>query len=127
FAEAGATLPLGRTLLRLAELATEREGLRAAEKLLRESIRGLKTIEDRGTLCESQRALADVLLAQGKLDEAERVALEAIETVGSHDLSSQASTRVSLAGVLVAQNRDTEAESLLREAWDAVSGSGWRT
>jgi class 3 adenylate cyclase/tetratricopeptide (TPR) repeat protein len=127
FAEAGATLPLGRTLLRIAEIASERGEQRTAEKLLRESIRGLKTIEDRGTLCESQRALADVLLAQGKLDEAERVALEAIETVGLHDVSSQASTRTSLAAILVAQHRDTEAEGLLREAWRAVEGTGWRS
>src|SRR5581483_4805029 len=79
FAEAGATLPLARALIRLAEIASRRESYGPAEKLLRESIRALKTIEDRGTLCESQRALADVLAAQGKLEEAERVALEAIE------------------------------------------------
>jgi tetratricopeptide (TPR) repeat protein len=127
FAEAGATLPLGRTLLRLAELASERGEQRKAEKLLRESIRALKTIEDRGTLCESQRALADVLVAQGKVDEAERVALEAMETVGVHDVSSQASTRLSLAAVRAAQHRDAEAERLMREAWEVVEGTGWRS
>ncbi len=127
FAEAGATLPLGRTLMRLAELASQRGEQRPAEKLLRESIRTLKTIEDRGTLCESQRALADVLTAQGKLDEAERVALEAMETVGVHDVSSQASTRISLAAIRAAQHRDAEAERLLREAWDAVQETGWRS
>ncbi|HST25340.1 MAG TPA: tetratricopeptide repeat protein [Gaiellaceae bacterium] len=127
FSEAGATLPLGRCLLRLAEVASKRGDHRQAEKLLRESIRALKTIEDRGTLCESQRALADALLAQGKLDEAERVAIEAMETVGVHDVSSQATTRASLAAVLIAQDRLGEAERLLREAWDAVSGTGWRS
>jgi tetratricopeptide (TPR) repeat protein len=127
FAEAGATLPLGRSLMRLAEIASGREDNRLAEKLLRESIRVLKTIEDRGTLCESQRALADALAAQGKLEEAERVALEAIETVGAHDVSSQASTRVSLASIRVAQKRDDEAEQLMREAWRAVEGTGYRT
>ena len=127
FAEAGATLPLGRTLMRLAELASQQGQQRPAEKLLRESIRTLKTIEDRGTLCESQRALADVLTAQGKLDEAERVALEAMETVGVHDVSSQASTRISLAAIRAAQHRDEEAERLLREAWDAVQETGWRS
>jgi tetratricopeptide (TPR) repeat protein len=127
FAEAGATLPLGRVLLRLAEVASRRGEDKKAEKLLRESIRGLKTIEDRGTLCESQRALADVLTAQGRLDEAERVALEAMETVGPHDVSSQASTRVSLAAIRAAQGRDDEAEQLMRDAWGAVEGTGYRT
>jgi class 3 adenylate cyclase/tetratricopeptide (TPR) repeat protein len=127
FAEAGATLPLGRVLLRLAEVASRRGEEKKAEKLLRESIRGLKTIEDRGTLCESQRALADVLTAQGRLDEAERVALEAMETVGPHDVSSQASTRVSLASIRAAQGRDDEAEQLMRHAWGAVEGTGYRT
>jgi class 3 adenylate cyclase/tetratricopeptide (TPR) repeat protein len=127
FAEAGATLPLGRALMRLSEVASRRGDPRRAEKLLRESIRGLKTIEDRGTLCESQRALADVLMEQGRLEDAERVALEAIETVGPHDVSSQASTRVSLAAIRVAQRRDDEAEQLMRDAWEAVAGTGYRT
>jgi ATP/maltotriose-dependent transcriptional regulator MalT len=70
--------------------------------------------------------LADALAAQGRLDEAETVALEAMETVGLHDVSSQASTRVSLALVRVAQGRDGEAEALLREAWERVEGTGWR-
>ena len=68
-----------------------------------------------------------MLTAQGKLDEAERVALEAMETVGVHDVSSQASTRISLAAVRAAQHRDEEAERLLREAWDAVQETGWRS
>ena len=61
----------------------------AAERLLREAIRLLKPLEDRGALCESQRALAEVLIRLGRLDEAERLALEAVETVGEHDISSR--------------------------------------
>jgi ATP/maltotriose-dependent transcriptional regulator MalT len=87
----------------------------------------LKSLEDRGTLCESQRRLADVLVVQGRLDEAETVALEAIETVGPHDISSQATTRVSLALVRVAQGLEDEAETLMREAWERVEGTGYRS
>jgi predicted ATPase/class 3 adenylate cyclase len=127
FSEAGAGLHLGRVLARLAELASGRNDTTAAEKLLRESIRMLKPLEDRGTLCESQRQLAEVLVAQGKLDEADRVALEAIETVGPHDVSSQATTRLSLGLVRVAQGRDAEAESLMREAWQLIEATGYRS
>src|SRR5262249_62117523 len=65
--------------------------------------------------------------AQGKVEEAERIALEAIETVGPHDVSSQSSTRVTLASVRMAQRRDDEAEQLLREAWLGIQGTGWRS
>ena len=126
FAELGASMNLGRTVLRLGEIALYRADLAAAEKLARESIRVLKSLEDRGTLCESQRLLADVLVGQGRLDEAERVALEAIETVGPHDVSSQASTRLSLALVRVGQGRDDEAEVLMRDAWERLEGTGYR-
>ncbi len=127
FSEAGATLQVGRTLMRLADVVVDLGDPARGEKLLRESIRVLKPIEDRGTLCESQRALADALAAQGKLEEAERVALEAIETVGPHDVSSQASTRLSLAFIRAAQGRDDEAEELMREAWQRVEGTGYRS
>ena len=108
-------------------MAVERGNHARAERLLREAIRVLKPLEDRGTLCESQRALADALTAQGKLDEAERTALAAIETVGPQDISSQATTRLSLALVRTAQGRDAEAEALMREAWERVDGTGYRS
>ena len=127
FSEAGASLQVGRTLMRLAEVATGRGETTRAEKLLRESIRVLKPIEDRGTLCESQRALADALAAQGKLEAAEGVALEALQTVGPHDVSSQATTRLSLAAIREAQGRDEEAEALMRDSWERVSGTGYRS
>jgi len=97
-----------------------------AERLLREAIRMLQSVEDRGTLCESQRALAEELIILGKLDEAERLALEAIETVGQHDASSQATTRLSLGLVREAQGRDQEAEALLREALALIQATGYR-
>src|SRR5205823_6054973 len=93
---------------------------------LREAIRLLKPLEDRGALCESQRGLAEVLIRQSRLDEAERVALEAIETVGEHDLSSRASTTMTLGIVRAAQGRDGEAEKLLCEALAMVETSGFR-
>ena len=51
---------------------------------------------------------------QGRVDEAERFALAARETVGPHDISSLATTAMSLGLVRAAQGRDDEAEELLR-------------
>ena len=97
--------------------------LEEAEKLAREGIRILKPLEDRGTLCEVQRFLAEVLLDQGRLDEAELYALKAVETVGPQDVSSQASTKASLALVRASQGRDEEAEALLRESIEILERS----
>jgi ATP/maltotriose-dependent transcriptional regulator MalT len=58
------------------------------------------------------------LAAQGKLDEAERFALEARETVGREDRISLGTTTLALGVVRAAQGRDAEAEALLREAVD---------
>ena len=93
FEEVGAATHLARAMLRIASSVRRAGDLEKAEKLAREGIRILKPLEDSGTLCEVQRFLAEVLLDQGKLDEAELYALKAVETVGPQDVSSQASTK----------------------------------
>ena len=123
FAEVGAATHLARTMLRIASTVRRSGDLEEAEKLAREGIRILKPLEDRGTLCEVQRFLAEVLLDQGRLDEAELYALKAVETVGPQDVSSQASTKASLALVRASQGRDEEAEALLRESIEILERS----
>ncbi|HEY7019361.1 MAG TPA: AAA family ATPase [Gaiellaceae bacterium] len=120
-AEAGAAWNLGRTLNFSAWTARGKGDIARAERLFRESIRILAPLEDRATLCETQRGLAELLLAQGRIDEAERFALAARETVGPHDVSSLATTTASLGLVRAAQGRDDEAEELLREANETIS------
>ena len=100
-----------------------RGDLVAADRRFRDAIRILKPLEERGTLCESQRGLAHVLVARGKIDEAESYALEARETVGPHDNVSRSTTRMALGLVRAAQGRDEEAEALLREAVDVIEGN----
>jgi ATP/maltotriose-dependent transcriptional regulator MalT len=121
FEEAGNAWALARTLLGLAWVAWRKGELERAERVLRDSIRILKPLEDRATLCESQRTLAQLLVSQGKLEEAERVALEARKTVGPQDQTSRATTRMALGIVRAAQGKDDEAETLLREAVDVIS------
>ena len=110
-AEAGAAWALGRTLNFSAWAARHKGDLPKSERLYRESIRILAPLEDRVTLCESQRGLAELLLLEGRVDEAERFALAARETVGPHDLTSLSTTTMSLGLVRAAQGRDEEASS----------------
>ena len=116
FAETGDAWMLGRTLNSLAWAAQQQGDGAAEERYLREALRLLKPLEARGALCESQRALAEVLSRKGRLDEAERIALEATLTVGEHDISSRATTTMTLGLVRAAQGRDRDAETLLLEA-----------
>ena len=120
-AEAGAAWSLGRALNFAAWVARHQGEPARAERLFRESIRILAPLEDRATLCESQRGLAELLVAEGRVDEAERFALAARETVGPHDVTSIATTTMSLGLVRAAQGRDDEAEALLREAVDTIA------
>jgi class 3 adenylate cyclase/tetratricopeptide (TPR) repeat protein len=121
--EAAVAGALGRVLYRLAVVAWHQGDLALSERLSRDSIRTLSPLEDRGTLCEAQRWLAEVLLANGKLDDAARYAEEALETVGPQDMSSRASTRGTLARVRVAQRRYEDAEKLLREAVEIIDST----
>jgi len=126
FEEAGSTAHLARMINWLGFVRLKRGDLVRAEALLRESIRLLKPLEDRGTIVESQRTLAQILLAQGKLEEAERYALQARKTVGPEDMWSRSTTRLALGLVRAAQGRDEEAEALLREALDILSTTDLR-
>jgi class 3 adenylate cyclase/tetratricopeptide (TPR) repeat protein len=119
-AEAGAAWMLGRVLNFAAIVAREKGDTVRAERLFRESIRILAPLEDRATLCESQRSLAELLLSEGRTDEAERYALAARETVGPQDATSLATTAIALGRVRAAQGREDEAEQLLREAYEII-------
>ncbi|HEU6446696.1 MAG TPA: AAA family ATPase [Gaiellaceae bacterium] len=122
YAEVGAATNLARAMLRIATLVRKRD-VAEAEKLAREAIRILKPLEDRGTLCEVQRLLAELLLDQGRVGEAEMYALKAVETVGPEDVHSQATTKKSLALIRAHQGRDDEAEALLRESIEILERS----
>jgi tetratricopeptide (TPR) repeat protein len=123
YREAGVVSEIAWTSRVLGQVAWTTGNPEKAEKLFRESIRLLAPMQERGTLCESQRLLAQLLLEQGRVDEAEKYALAARETVSAEDITSRATTRVALAQVRAAQGRYDEAETLFREAADILSGS----
>jgi tetratricopeptide (TPR) repeat protein len=114
-------LDQARSLNHLAEILMNDGDEDRAERLVREAVRMLEPLGDRGYLCESQRLLAQILLHQGKVEEAEGFALEAVRTVGPEDVTSLATTRMALGLVRAAQSRDGEAETLLRESVEQAS------
>ena len=122
FSESGDQWSLARVNNHFGWVERRRGDLPAAERRFRDAIRILKPLVDRGTLCESQRGLAQILVSLKKVDEAERFALEARETVGPHDTISRATTRMALGIVRAAQGLDEDAEALLREAVAVVDG-----
>jgi len=124
-AESGGAVLQGKLTNQLALAAWAKRDLPRAERLLRDAIRILSAVQDRGTLCESQRMLGEVLLEEGKIDDAERFALASRETVGPDDVASRASTRLALARVRAAQGRDAEAEKLFRDGLDIVEGADY--
>jgi class 3 adenylate cyclase/tetratricopeptide (TPR) repeat protein len=125
-AEADAAWSLGRALNYAASVAWRRGSPQRAERIFRESIRVLKPLEDRATLCESQRGLAELLVELGRIDEAEQFAVASRETVGPEDVTSIATTTAALAAVRAAQGRDEEAEQLFCEALGGIEGTDFR-
>jgi tetratricopeptide (TPR) repeat protein len=126
FSEAGAAWAAARALNIAAWTARATGDTIKAEKRFRESIRTLKPLGDRAALCESQRGLAQLLVELGRIDEAERFALDARETVGPTDVTSLSTTSTALGFVRAAQGRDDEAEALFRDAIDIIAPTDFR-
>ena len=97
-----------------------------AETLVRETVRTLLSLQERGKIVEAQRTLAEIVLGQGHVEEAERWALSAVESVGMQDMMSRSNVSMVLGLVRAAQGRDDEAELLLREAIDLLAATDLR-
>ena len=120
-AELGVEPSTAAALSRLGGLAWRRGDYRRAEKLYREAVRITSTRGDRGVLPDLQASLAEVLAAQGKVDEAERLALEVQATARPDDPHFQMTVLATMAAVRAAQGRDDEAEELYRSALAATT------
>jgi class 3 adenylate cyclase/tetratricopeptide (TPR) repeat protein len=126
FDEIGAASDAGRTQ-QLQGLAVWQGGdPDRAEQLVREAVRSLLALQERAKVIEAQRTLAELVLAKGHVEEAERWALSAVETVGMQDTMSRANVRMVLGLVRAAQGRDEEAELLLRDAIDSLAATDYR-
>ena len=116
YAEIGNKAQEASMALSIARHVAAQGDLARAEKLMLEAVRTLKGLGDRSRLCEAQRSLAEVYVRLGRLEEAERYALQARESVGLDDLTSISTTKLSLGVVRAAQGRDDEAAELMHEA-----------
>jgi tetratricopeptide (TPR) repeat protein len=119
-AELGIEPSIASALMRLGEVAEKREDYKRAEKLNREALRITTARGDLGIVPDVQASLARVLALQGKLDEAEQLAL-AVQASPRPDPHFEVTVNATLAAVRAAQGSDEEAEELYRAA---LSGTG---
>jgi tetratricopeptide (TPR) repeat protein len=124
--ELGLEPTMASALVRLGWIARRRGDLRRSEKLFREAVRLTSVRGDRGLLPDYQAALATTLVDLGKVDEAERLALEAAATAVPEDTSCRIFALTALASVRAAQHRDEEAEEIFREAADLANRAGYK-
>jgi tetratricopeptide (TPR) repeat protein len=120
FEEIGAAGRYGWTLSNLASVYQERGDLPLAEKTFREAVRRLRRTHEQGFLVEAERGLAEVLVARGKVDEADRLVAEAESRVGRGDVWTRASLLHARGLVLAAQGRADEAETAFLAALEVI-------
>jgi class 3 adenylate cyclase/tetratricopeptide (TPR) repeat protein len=117
---------LAASLLKLGWLARAKGDLRGSEKLFREALRITASRGDRGLEPDYQVALATTLAQLGKIDEGERLALDARAHAVPEDTSCQIFAMTALAMIRDAQERDAEAEELFISAIALANGSDLR-
>jgi class 3 adenylate cyclase/tetratricopeptide (TPR) repeat protein len=115
-AELGVEPAIANALMKLGSIAQRRGDYKRAEKQHREAVRILGARGDRGLLPDYQAVLAATLADLGKVDEAERLALEARANGSPDDTSCKVAATTALAAVRAAQGRDEEAEELFHSA-----------
>jgi class 3 adenylate cyclase len=123
--ELGVEPSVAAALSRLGGIAWRRRDFKRAEKLYREALQITSTRGDRGDLPDLQASLAETLAALGKIDEAERLALEVQAAPRPDDPHFGITVSATLAAVRAAQGRDEEAEELYRSALEEAMKSGF--
>jgi len=111
-AELGVEPAVAAALLKLGWVARLKGDHKRAEKHLREALRIVSGRGDRGILPDIQAALAETLADLGKVDEAERLAVDARTNAGPQDPACMVAAVTALAVVRQNQGRDDEAEEL---------------
>jgi tetratricopeptide (TPR) repeat protein len=119
--ELGVEPGIAAALSRLGEVAWYRQDYRRAEKLYREALRITSSRGDRGVLPDLLASLAEALALLGKVEEAERLALELEGTSRPDDVHAGVTLAMTWAAVRAAEGRDDEAEGFYRSALDNVT------
>jgi len=115
-AELGVEPAIAAALMHLGWIARLRGDHKRAERVLREALQMTSARGDRGMLPDFQAALAATLADLGKVDEAERLALEARRNASPEDTACKIAATTALAAVRAVQGQDGEAEELFRSA-----------
>jgi class 3 adenylate cyclase/tetratricopeptide (TPR) repeat protein len=124
--ELGIEPVIAGALVKLGWIARRKGDLRRSEKLFREAVRTTSGRGERGLLPDYQAALATTLVDLGKIDEAERLAVEAAAHAVPEDTACQVFALTAMASVRAAQERDREAEEILRSAIDLARDSDYK-
>jgi tetratricopeptide (TPR) repeat protein len=124
--ELGIEPTIAAALMKLGWIAHAKGDLKRAEKLLREATRVVSVRGDRGMLPDYQAALAATLVDLGKIDEAERLALESGANAVPEDTSCKIFSVTALGAVRAAQDRDEEAEELFLSAVALARDSNYK-
>jgi predicted ATPase/class 3 adenylate cyclase len=124
-AELGVEPAITSALLHLGMVVRLKGDHKRAEKLLREALRMTAARGDRGLLPDHQAVLAATLADLGKVDEAERLALEARRNASPEDTACKIIAATALAAVRAVQGRDGEAEGLFRSALELTGAGGF--
>ena len=122
--ELGIEPPVAAALFKLGGVARLKGDHKRAEKHLREAVRLIASRGDRGLLPDYQAALSATLADLGKLDEAERLALEALANGVPEDKGCKMAAMTALGAVRAAQERDEEAEELFQSAIELTREAG---
>jgi len=107
---------MANALMKLGWVARQKGDLRRSEKLFREALRITVSRGDRGLVPDFQAALATTLADLGKIDEGERLALDARAHAVPEDTSCRIFAATALAAIRAAQGRDDEAEQIFLSA-----------
>jgi ATP/maltotriose-dependent transcriptional regulator MalT len=120
FAETGAAGREGWAMGNLGTVHHLRGDVALAEQTLREAVNRLRRTHEQGFLVEAERQLAEVLVAQGKVAEAERLVTGAQRRVGREDAWTRASILHALGLVRAAQGRTDEADAAFSDALEII-------
>ena len=107
---------MANALMKLGWVARQKGDLKRSEKLFREALRITVSRGDRGLVPDFQAALATTLADLGKVEEGERLALEARAHAVPEDTSCRIFAATALAAIRAAQGRDDEAEQIFLSA-----------
>jgi class 3 adenylate cyclase/tetratricopeptide (TPR) repeat protein len=124
--ELGMEPAVASALMRLGWIARLKGDLRSSERHFREALRITAARGDRGLVPDFQVALATTLADLGKVDEGERLALEARANAVPEDTSCHIFAVTALASIRAAQGRDDEAEELFLSAISLARKSNYR-